>query len=183
MLVEVAYMAWPPPLLCFDVVSLSSGRIQGLVLRRANPILESDLGTVRFPLGTPVVAYRLPSVMEVAVVGYVLLRRFVWKSSGNAVFRLSSPRRFDFCRFTFTPDPTYTPLVPVNVNACLQQHARVTALVEASNWPKLWEADELLRELRAGRLLTGFQARHCRYEEVFRWCVMCAWLCCYNIGC
>lgn len=44
------------------------------------------------------------------------------------------------------------------LNFCvIQQHARVTALVEASDWPKLWEADELMRELRAGHLLTGFQ--------------------------
>ncbi|CBN79626.1 conserved unknown protein [Ectocarpus siliculosus] len=38
-----------------------------------------------------------------------------------------------------------------------EQHARVSALVEASDWPRLWEADELLKELRAGRLLAGFQ--------------------------
>ncbi len=41
----------------------------------------------------------------------------------------------------------------------LQQHAKVLALVEANKWPDLWEADELLRELRAGRLLAGFRVR------------------------
>lgn len=40
-----------------------------------------------------------------------------------------------------------------------QQHARVAGLISEEAWPKLWEGDELLRELRAGNLLTGFQVR------------------------
>eukprot|EP00752_Nemacystus_decipiens_P002360 g2229.t2 len=49
-----------------------------------------------------------------------------------------------------------------------EQHARVTALVKASDWPKLWEADELLRELRAGRLLTGFQTEPPAFAPTFK---------------
>eukprot|EP00903_Cladosiphon_okamuranus_P016984 g15656.t1 len=49
-----------------------------------------------------------------------------------------------------------------------EQHARVTALVEASNWPSLWEADELLRELRAGRLLTGFRTEPPAFAPTFK---------------
>ncbi|CAM9366007.1 unnamed protein product, partial [Ectocarpus sp. 4 AP-2014] len=49
-----------------------------------------------------------------------------------------------------------------------QQHARVSALVEASDWPKLWEADELLKELRAGRLLAGFQTEPPAFAPTFK---------------
>ncbi|CAN0369194.1 unnamed protein product, partial [Scytosiphon promiscuus] len=41
-------------------------------------------------------------------------------------------------------------------------------LVEASNWPKLWEADELLRELRAGHLLAGFHTEPPAFAPTFK---------------
>ncbi|CAN0150235.1 unnamed protein product, partial [Scytosiphon promiscuus] len=49
-----------------------------------------------------------------------------------------------------------------------EQHARVLDLVEASNWPKLWEADELLRELRAGHLLAGFHTEPPAFAPTFK---------------
>lgn len=33
----------------------------------------------------------------------------------------------------------------------------MVSLVNEQQWAKLWEGDELLRELKAGRLLSGFQ--------------------------
>lgn len=37
-----------------------------------------------------------------------------------------------------------------------QQRARVMELVRKRDWRALWEGDELMRELLAGRMLTGF---------------------------
>lgn len=46
-----------------------------------------------------------------------------------------------------------------------QQYARVMDLVRERSWTKLWEGDELLRELKAGRLLTGFLVRNLCFQN------------------
>ncbi|CAN0473260.1 unnamed protein product, partial [Ascophyllum nodosum] len=49
-----------------------------------------------------------------------------------------------------------------------QQSSLVSSLVNAKNWPILWEGDELLRELKAGHLLAGFKTEPPAFAPTFK---------------